>query len=703
MPNVIYVICGADDRHRRFISSLKTDADPLWISLEISDTSAKGIKIAREKFFLPILEGAGKIPVVAFGELGAKLVAGGNPTETSMINKTFVMHDRVCAFTYHPKIYFDGQKGEGEKLDPREEEVATNIYTTIVSTLRPVIAPTKIVGKLPFGKSLTNIVIDLETTDVEYPFCGSSKPTLIGVMPLGKPPYIVQPRDVSEQTKRSLAENVQLVIGHNVLFDLVHLHHMGIDFPKARIHDTLIYHKNAFPNEWFYGLKPLAKKYGTFPQWDAWFASNHHKIDYANLSDENLDKVSDYNAIDLFATEFLYERQKKTYHPFDLEMDYLRYVLRMVINGFHVDREGIDSLLTKTECELGDAVYALKKEFNLGKDFNFNSPPQVLSLLRRSIPNIKATGAPELAKYEKDFPFIQKLLKVRDLEKLGGTGLEGLKEYIDPNDLVHSSYAVHGAETGRSSSSTPNLQNTDPRVRPFFVSRYNNGRLIHTDLAGIEYRLIAHASQDKELLRIFNAGEDIHDNAYFKIYGEWPPNKLRRKLGKTANFLGVYGGGYKKFLFAAGLDDNDGSRQAFKVVSGMYPGVEKWKRSIERRLYDYGRVHSLFGRVRDFERVDQDAVREAINWIIQSSGHDILKIYSMEMCDRLRMGDFHSTLLVSEVHDSNTFDSPQGEWGEAVEVIEDLAKDLNPLILKYLGEKMRLPIVAEVEVMTHWA
>jgi DNA polymerase-1 len=375
----------------------------------------------------------------------------------------------------------------------------------------------------------------------------------------------------------------------------------------------------------------------------------------------------------------------------------------MVINGFHVDSEGIDALLTKTDCELGDATYALRKEFNLGKDFNFNSPAQILNLLRRSIPQIKTTGAQELSKYEKDFPFIEKLLKIRDLEKLGGTGLEGLKEYIDSNELVHSSYSVHGAETGRSSSSAPNLQNTDPRVRPFFISRYKDGKLLHTDLSGIEYRLIAHASQDKELLRIFNSGEDIHDNAYRKIYGEWPPDKARRKLGKTANFLGVYGGGYKKFLFSTGLEDCGESRAAFKVVSGMYPGVEKWKHNIENQLFRRGFICSLFGRIRHFESVTQDDIREAINWIIQSSGHDILKIYSMEMCDRLREAGLHRTLLVSEVHDSNTFDSPQDEWENAVKIITPLAKDLNPLILHYLGEKMTLPIVAEVEAMEHWA
>jgi len=703
MPNIIYVISGENNRHTNYLKSLHRGADPLFVNPEISDTSAKGIKLAREKFLLPVLEAAPKTPVVAFGELGAKLVAGGNPTETSMVNKSFIMHDRLCAFTYHPKIYFDGNEKEGQKIKAREDEVNQNIYVTVKSALMQLYSQVKVMGLLPSARDLETIVVDVETTDVEFPFMGVSNLTLIGVLPLGKSPYIIRPSEVTDEQRKRLAENVRCVIGHNVLFDLVHLDHVGIQFPKARIHDTLVYRKNSHPNEWYYGLKPLAKRYLDFGHWDAWFATNHHKLDYNNLTPEQLEQFTDYNAADLYATAQLYKLQKRQYHPFDLEMDYMRYVLQMIKNGFHVDKEGIDALLTETQCKTGDLVHSLKSEFNLGKDFNFNSPAQVLALLKRYIPRISGTGAQELAKYKSKAPFIDKLLEVRDLEKLGGTGLEGLKGYIDSNNLVHSSFSVHGAETGRSSSSSPNLQNTDPRVRPFFVSRYKEGRLLHTDLSGIEYRLIAHASQDKELIRIFTEGEDIHDNAYFKIYGEYPPSKLLRKLGKTANFLGVYGGGYKKFLFATGLSDCEDSERAFKVVSGMYPGVEKWKRSIESGLYRTRTVHSIFGRVRNFNLVDQDAIREAINWTIQSSGHDILKIYSMEMCDRIRMAGLHSTLLVSEVHDSNTFDSPKEEYEEAYSIIAELATNLNPLILQFLGEKMRIPIVAEVEVLEKWA
>lgn len=702
-PNIIFVTdqpINFKTQADRLLSSIakKFNASPIWISAKqcaLGSLSLDEIKRVRELVLIPVLSSYPNLPLVVFGEYAARLVAGKNPTDTSMVNKALEFYGHVCAFTYPIDFYLNPEKGN------RSNYILSNIETTIKAALIQPVETAKVIGKLPFGKSLEKIVIDVETTDHDYPFTGHSELVCVGIMPLGKPTYHIKASEITDKIRDELAKNTKLVIGHNIMFDLVHLSYVGINFPQARIHDTMIYHKNLFPSEPFYGLKPLTKKYHNFGHWDAWFATKHRNK--KAITDEDYGKLCLYNSYDLYATESLFMDQGRQYTPFALEMDYLRYALQMTLNGFCVDTTRLDAQIKDLTIQVENCDSKFREDFSLGKDFNLNSPTQVLAFLRRNIPKLADTNAGTLQKYENDYPFIQRLLELRGLVKLKGTSLEGLKEYIDVHSLVHSSYSIHGAETGRSSSSSPNLQNTDPRVRSLFVSRYPQGRLVYTDLSGIEYRLIGHTSKDKNLLNVFNTGKDIHDEMYMALFHEPPPNKERRKKAKTANFCGVYGGGYKKFILSAELPDNEESRELYKIASNRYPGVAEWKKEVIRGLYRSRSVRNLFGRIRCFNHIDMDVEREAINWIIQSSGHDVLKIYSMEMCDLLKEHGLLDTLLVSEVHDSNTFDSPPEEVDEAFQLIVKIGENLNPLIEEMYGVKMRVPIMAETEIMTQWA
>ena len=197
--------------------------------------------------------------------------------------------------------------------------------------------------------------------------------------------------------------------------------------------------------------------------------------------------------------------------------------------------------------------------------------------------------------------------------------------------------------------------------------------------------------------------EEIHAKAYEDVFGYPPPNKEERKRGKVCNFAGVYGAGYTKFLITANLEDNETSKAAFKKVSTLYEGVNQWKKELIRGLKHDGYVRNLFGRTRKFSNVSMDDEREAINWTIQSSGHDILKIYLMEVVDRFRDEELFKTLLISEVHDSQTYDTTKEEIDDAYKIISELAMNLNPLINQCFGVTMRIPIIAEVEKSTHWS
>lgn len=657
----------------------------------LPDTKMK--KRVREHLLAPVLDQYPGVPIIAFGE-AASLLLGGKVSETSALGKECELGGHICAFTYDYEYYLN---------NGRNKHMLAHIEATINASLTP-IDPVEWSEEVPdsFGKEL---IIDVETTDVEYPWYGSHLIQL-GIRDLSLSKNIcLRPLQFTPAFKSTL-QGVEKIIGHNILYDLVHLDYLGISFPNAKIHDTMIYHKNSHPNELFYGLKPLAKKYHGFPHWNAWFASKH--MNKEEMRDDEWDKLCTYNVHDLLATEYLYLSQKRASPTFSLEMDYLKYVHKMIMNGMYVDARKLEEKHASISKQVESDTAKTKEIFGLGDDFNFNSPEQCLGWLRQYYPQLRSTNADVLSTVDRingdlEHDPIEQLLHIRDISKLKGTGLEGLKKHLDADSLVHSSYAVHGAETGRSSSSNPNMQNTDPRVRPLFVPRHDDGRLVHTDLSGIEYRLIGHASADPVLLDVFNSGKDIHDEMYLALFGEYPPNKERRKKAKTANFCGVYGGGYKKFCLSAELPKDAESERLFQVVSGRYPGVAQWKHNTLQNLRRTLTIRNLFGRQRRFDYVDQDIEREAINWIIQSSGHDILKIYSMEMCDAIARAGLSNTLLVSEVHDSNTFDSPKEEYESAHRIIGNIGSSLNVLIESCFGVVMKVPIFAEVEVLEHWS
>lgn len=661
-----------------------------------ADVTTDQIHLNREAFLLPILEKYPKLPVVAMGRFAATYMQGGSiPKKEPPVNRTRILYERLVVFTYDTDYYLEVEDERGAK---KAQAVLDNIKSTIDAALKPIPTVSFLSGQLP--TDVRRITVDIEATSSEYPWCGT-RMTVLGIKPLHGPPYTIRADEITQEFKDLLNATAELVIGHNLMYDLVVLSYHGITFPRAKLHDTMVYHKNLFPNEWFYGLKPLVKKYHKFHHWDAWFGTKFSNKEAQDTLDEV--KLFTYNAWDLIATETLYLAQQKEYVPFRLEMDYMPYVIKMTMNGMHVDVDALKKLTVETGEQLDKLEAEVREEFCLGKDFNFNSHPQISNFIKKYVPDLKDTTKDTLVTIQEAHPFVGKLLSIKKLNKFKGTGLEGLAEWVTLAHKVHSYFQVHGAETGRSSSSKPNLQNTDPKVRACFISRFDGGRLVYTDLASLEYRLIAHATADPKLLRIFINGEDIHENAYHDVYNLWPPDKTERKKGKTLNFGGVYGCGYIRFLEISGLEDTPASRALYNKMQNLYPGVTRWKENMIRQLRKTGKIRNLFGRVREFEfPITNDDEREAFNWIIQSSGHDILKIYLMEVFDIVAL-NCPQSVLVSEVHDSMTFDCPADEYETVMQIMTDIGGNLNPLIAAMFGVTMRVPMFAEMEVLERWA
>jgi DNA polymerase-1 len=231
--------------------------------------------------------------------------------------------------------------------------------------------------------------------------------------------------------------------------------------------------------------------------------------------------------------------------------------------------------------------------------------------------------------------------------------------------------------------------------------------LVDPDLSSLEYRLIAHAAGEHKLISAFKRGNDIHAAMFYNIFKRDPKNEVERKAGgKTPNYCSIYGGGKKKFVSVVlkdmkGLTRKDVERIYYEKVKGAYLAVDDWKEKVIDELHERHKIKNLFGRVREFRKyITQDDEREAINWIIQSSGHDILEIYLMEVVDQL--GGEENILLVNEIHDAFVLDCAKDQYKKAAEVVEKVGHNLNILIEERFGVRMRVPILAEAKILKEW-
>src|ERR1700693_311476 len=223
--------------------------------------------------------------------------------------------------------------------------------------------------------------------------------------------------------------------------------------------------------------------------------------------------------------------------------------------------------------------------------FNPRSPKQVLEYLKSQGIRLPDSSEATLEVHKDRHPLIASLLELRTLVKLNGT-LTGYRKWIDKDSLIHPSYGVEGTETGRCNCYDPNNQNVDPAMRGIFTSRFEGGKLISPDCSALEYREIAHASEDPILLKIFRDGKDIHKMAAVMLTGlpeDQITSELRRE-NKTTNYADCYGCGKDRFYGMLGREDE----ALFYKAKNMYPGVNLFKRKIEAQLGHTGTISNIF-------------------------------------------------------------------------------------------------------------
>lgn len=363
-------------------------------------------------------------------------------------------------------------------------------------------------------------------------------------------------------------------------------------------------------------------------------------------------------------------------------------VAQMERHGIKVDREKLAGL----SAQFAETIGALEKEIHAGagQEFTIGSPKQLGEILFDKL-GYKGGKKGKSGQYSTDQSVLERLaeegaevatkvLEWRQLSKLRSTYTEALQAAINPKTgRVHTSYSLVGAQTGRLSSTDPNLQNIPIRteigrqIRDCFVAEPGNV-LLAADYSQIELRLAAHMADVPSLREAFEQGEDIHARTATELFGE--VNRDTRGRAKTINFAILYG--ISRWGLAGRLGtDADEAQAMIDRYFERFPGIQKYIVSTLEQVREKGYSETLFGRKTWFPRINskngaerQGSERAAINAPIQGTCADIIKRAMARMTPALEAAGLGHVRMLLQVHDELVFELPEGDVAAASKVIE---------------------------------
>ncbi len=398
-----------------------------------------------------------------------------------------------------------------------------------------------------------------------------------------------------------------------------------------------------------------------------------------DIRDEYIKKLKLENMYDLFI---------------NIEMPLINVLSRMELNGIKVD----NNILKEMGLEITKQIEDLKKDiYNLaGEEFNVSSPKQLSVILfdklglkhgKSNSSGYYSTDQKILDKLVNDHEIIPLIIMYRNLSKLYSTYIEGLNNYIMEDGKVHTIYKQVLTRTGRLSSIEPNLQNIPARdnigklIRKAFLPEYNE--FLSADYSQIELRILAHLSDDDELINAFKNDEDIHTKVASDIFGveQSEVTKSMRRTAKAVIFGIVYG------ISGFGLSENIGIRpnEAKKFINKyyeLYPGVKKYMDDIINEAYLNGCVHTLFDRKRVIEELNSNIYsvrtsgeRMALNTPIQGTSADIIKMAMIKIDNELIKNNYKSKMLL-QIHDELVFDVVDEEKELLTNMVKDIMENI---------------------------
>ena len=537
--------------------------------------------------------------------------------------------------------------------------------------------------------------------------------------------YVPVPSDQDEALKivnefRPVFENENsLKVGQNIKYDMIVLQNYGATV-NGPLFDTMIAHYVLQP-ELRHGMDYLAEIYLHYQTIHIDELIGPKGKNQKNMRDLDPKDVYLYACEDADVTlklKNVLEKELKENDAerlfYDIEMPLVPVLVNIERNGVLLDTEA----LKQSSAHFTAQMEQIEKEIYelAGETFNIASPKQVGEVLFDKLKIVEKAKKTKTGQYvtseevleslRHKHPVVEKILEHRGLKKLLGTYIDALPQLINPRTgRVHTSFNQTVTATGRLSSSNPNLQNIPIRdengkeIRKAFIP--DEGCLFFSaDYSQIELRIMAHLSEDKNMIDAFLSNHDIHAATAAKIYKtdlKDVGSDMRRKA-KTANFGIIYG------ISVFGLAErmNVDRKEAKELIDGYfetYPGVKAYMDKSIQVAQEKGYVETIFHRKRFLPDINSRnavvrgyAERNAINAPIQGSAADIIKVAMARIYQRFQAEGIQAKMIL-QVHDELNFSVPVNEKERVEEiVIEEMEK----------AYRMHVPLKADCGWGKNW-
>ena len=562
------------------------------------------------------------------------------------------------------------------------------------------------------------IAVDTETTSLDYMIADlvgisiAVEPGNAAYIPFGHD-YLEAPLQLSKEmvlnALKPILENPQIKkVGQNLKYDMSVLAQQGIDL-RGVAFDTMLESYVLDSVATRHDMDSLAQHY-----------LDKQTISFTDIAGKGasqltfnqiaLDQAGPYAAEDADITLRLHKAlwpQVKAQLPLktlfqEVELPLIKVLSKIERAGALVD----DTLLFQQSQELEERLAELEAQaWDLaGQQFNLASPKQLAEILfeKLEIPVVKKTakGAPStkeevLQELALDYPLPKVLLEHRGLAKLKSTYTDKLPTMINrTTKRIHTSYHQAGTATGRLSSSDPNLQNIPirtaegRRVRQAFIAPPGH-RLIAADYSQIELRIMAHLSDDENLLKAFDQGQDVHRATAAEVFGVNLAQVTtdQRRSAKAINFGLIYG----MSAFGLARQLNISRKQAAEYIDlyfARYPGVQNYMNQVRHSAAENGYVETHFGRRLYLPEINssngmrrQAAERTAINAPMQGTAADIIKLAMINVDNWLQSRQLKSQMIM-QVHDELVLEVPENEFKQVVVGVKECMESAASLQVK---------------------
>ncbi|MDL2241774.1 DNA polymerase I [Bacteroidales bacterium OttesenSCG-928-L03] len=517
---------------------------------------------------------------------------------------------------------------------------------------------------------------------------------------------------IVDLVKGVLEDKTILKIGQNMKYDINVLKKYGVEVDGSMF-DTLIAHYLINP-EYRHNLNYLAETYLNYQTLHIEELIGPKGKNQLNMRQVPIDQLVDYASEDAditlklknrFADKLAEDNLESLFY--DIEMPLMSVLADMEAAGVRLDVEALKEssrVLTQRLSEIEKETYQLA-----GREFNIGSPKvvgevlfddlQIVDSSRKTKTGQYSTSEDVLEGLKSKHPIVEKILEYRKVKKLLSTYIDALPTLISPIDSkVHTTYNQATASTGRLTSTNPNLQNIPIRndegreIRKAFIP--DPGCIFFSaDYSQIELRIMAHLSEDKNMVDAFCSGQDIHAATAAKIYGV-PLEEVTREMrgkAKSANFGIIYG--ISVFGLSEQLRIPRG--EAKDLIDGYFatfPGVKAYMdQSIERAKVN-GYVETIFHRKRFLPDINSRnsvvrgyAERNAINAPIQGSAADIIKVAMNRIHRRFKEEGLKSQMIM-QVHDELNFNVLQEELEKVKSIVITEMENATQLIVPLVAD-----------------